>query len=716
MILIIAEKNSVMKKIAQALEPSAIKRNGYMEGKQYIFTHCVGHLLTLELPKNIDEKYSSWKLDTLPFHFENIPSKIPNNTEVQTNIVIKLLQDKRITEIVNACDADREGELIFREIYFYSKSTCSCTSRMWIETMSSNEALLNCFNNRKDGVLYLPLYYSALCRQYADYHIGINSTIGMTSAFSNTDFFPNNDVLSLGRVQTPTLRMIVDLHNEILNFIPKTFYTLSVSTDRDFDASFVDGQSIVRFDSRQSVDDKVKEVGLGRANVESVETTTRRDGARKLFNLSDLQIHANKKKGYTANDVLESCQRLYEHYGLITYPRTDENKISPETANASKMIVNGLPSLFYKQKEYILNNNREISKNVIAGKDGIGSHEALTPVPERQINENKINELNEIDFYIYQTIVERYLSNFYEPAVYEKQTIILEKNNNRFKTSIENLIEYGHLDAYSSFGGKEQIDVIKISKGENVMFEEHKIHEGKTSAPERFTEGTLIAIMKKPYMYVSNDDEKDTLKEIEGIGTEATRASIIEELKKRKYISIEKNKIYPTDRGVQLINVLPSEIIKSVSLTAQLEKKLSMIAKNNYTKEKFFTDFKKINEEFISSLKQNQIEKKAFNYNVDNRESICTCPSCGNQIFYSEKKEVFYCSGEKCKFSVSKNYLKKFDGPKITKTLLKELIKNNVSSKTYTFFSERKQTYFEAKINLTIDKTKEYPVSINFQF
>lgn len=710
-VLIIAEKSSVAKKIAQALCKNTKYYQGYVEDDAYVITQCVGHLLTLKMPQEIDEKYKSWNFDHLPFVFEKIPLQVSPKVKDQYNTVKSLLQRDDILEVVNACDPDREGELIFRNIYYTSRPKCKKITRMWIETTGSKNALIEAYNNRKDGDLYIPLYKAALARQYADYHIGLNSTRGMTSKLSN-----DKSVLSVGRVQTPTLNIIVDIENQIKNFVSKPFWKIVSHTDEEIDGDYVD-KSLTdnRFVDKSVCQSVIDKTGTGVATITDVLVTTRQDEPRLLYNLSDLQVDMNRRYKYSAQTVLDACQSLYERHSLTTYPRTSENKISPELAAKSQMIVKGLPSIFNSQKACINDKKYVLNSKVVAKKDSIGAHEALTPVPEPNIDDSKISALSDVELNVYRAIVERFLAAFYPNAIFEKQEITFERNGSIFKNKIENLIVPGHYEAYSNFKGKETTEFLKFKKNDLVHINELEMVEGATQPPSRLTEGALLKIMTNPSKFVTDKEEKKILEETDGLGTEATRASIIEELKKREYIAMDKDKIYPTEKGIHLIEIIPSDEIKSVSLTAKFEKKLSLIAYAKYDKDIFMQEIHETERKFIEVLRTIKSDYKFdSNSNSKKSSSLCKCPVCGNEIV--EGKFGWFCSNKECKCKLNYEAYSYYGHKKLNATQAKELFTSKKTKKTVALVSQKTNKSYQAYLVYNYVPGEQYPNKCTIEF
>ncbi len=706
MILIIAEKPSVMKNIIAAnLENFHPKSNkGFSMGKDIIYTHCIGHLLTLKMPREIDDKYISWSINNLPFSFDNIPLKVNPDVKEQYDIVNQLINRSDITEVINACDSDREGDLIFRNLFHHTNSGVKNVTRMWIESQTP-DGIRDSFNNRLKEAMYNNVYFAGKSRSYADYIVGLNSTMAMTNKFAK-----DKEILTVGRVQTPTLRIIVDLEREILNFKPKDFYKINAIANSgaiEIKAGYVDKDlDSNRFDTKADAQAVVDKIGTGEALVTEALTTSRNEKPKLLYSLSDLQIDMDKRYSMAAIDVLNTCQSLYETHKLITYPRTDENHISQSLANKSNRILNSLV-VNSAIRDEILNNNYKINPIMIA-KKGIGAHEALTPTDLKH-DQKKIDSLTLMEKNVYMAIVERYMAAFFPDAIIEKQKIQFERNKGVFQSEFEMVTSPGHQKAYiynkKSQGASKSF--IAIKKGDTVIINKLNLEEGKTQAPSRFTEGSLIKMMKNPVKYVSDKNDKDVLKKVEGIGTEATRASIIVELKKRGLIETDKKKnILPTQKGMDLIDIIPSEIIKSVSLTAMFERKLSMISEGTYNHLDFLNEIKEMEAKFINDVKD--IDR---NYLLIKTKYVCDCPVCASPVV--EKELGYFCTNNMCKVAIFKNTL----GSKlITKTQATEMLTGGVTLTKVLCLSQKTGKDFESVMRYKYDPNAKYPNIISFDF
>ncbi len=705
MILIIAEKPSVMKNIIDArLEDFNVKRfKGYAMGKNFCYTHCIGHLLTLKMPNEIDNKYSYWSLNNLPFVFKDIPLKVSESVSEQYEIVNKLMHLDNIEEIINACDSDREGDLIFRNLYKYSHPRVRKITRMWLESQTE-EGIRESFDGRLEEKVYNNVYFAGKARSYADYLIGLNATRAMTCKFGS-----NTNLLTVGRVQTPTLRILVDNEKEILDFHPKKFYKIQAQgeisgfnlvgnyIDEDIDQN--------RFTTIEDANEIKEKIGLGEANILEIETNVRSEKPKMLYSLSDLQVDMDKRYHMSASTVLDTVQALYETHKLVTYPRTDETHISKELASKTYQILDTLAVCAPLINE-IKENKYKINPIMIAKKD-IGAHEALTPTL-RKVDINYIKNLKIDEIHVYMAIVERFLASFLPDAKITKQKILFDKNNYKFETVIEACTFLGHRKAYT-YGKKDndkEKTFVKAQKGDKINVTQVDVVEGETKAPSRFTEGSLIKMMKNPIKYVDSKEDKNVLKSVEGIGTEATRASIIEELKKRGLIEeFEKKYIHPTKKGIDLIDTIPFEELKSVKLTAYFERKLDDISKGNYSCEDFLDEIIDLINRFVKSVKEIDLYK----LNVE-KNKLCLCPICGSPILENEKS--YYCTNKKCDVVIFKTAL----GAKhINKNQAINLFTNG-NSKTKVLCVSKNKTEFEALMTYKYDKDAKYHNVLGFDF
>lgn len=699
-ILIIAEKPSVAKILSKSLQTSPKNMGGYYEDDNYVISNCFGHLFQTLMPNEMDEKYNKWDLDTLPFNFHELKIKVPNDNGVKSQVKIlkKLMTRSDISEIVSATDADREGELIFREVLKYVTPKGKKLTRLWLLSLASKDVVLEQFANRLPLEKYDSLYLASLLRQKTDYDIGLNSTMAISSKLKRT--------LTIGRVQTPTLKIICDLEEKIKNFVEEKTYTLNAIGKNDEFNYYK--ENFKYYKDLNEVKSLQEKIGIGKYKVIKVTEKTAKERPPKLFNLADLQIYLNKKYGYGAEEVLNLCQELYEKYGLITYPRTEENRISPETALKTKSILKMLPHKYNKQIEYINSNDLSIRKDVIASKD-IGSHEALTPTEKKLTVTLSDKLLN-----TYMTICDYFVLNFYDDAKFSEKEVVIEKNNETFKTKTRNLIEPGYYLGNTEEKDSNNSKVLDYKENEYIDILSLEIVEGKTTPPVRLTEGTLIKTMTNPLKYLEDEskENRNILKETGGLGTPATRGAIIENLKKREFIKVEKGKIFATEKGMSFIKIVP-KTTKNIEMTCNMELMLKEIEKEPKLKEKYESEVSKNVRNIIEEIKKGDIKMEDTK---QNKNVLCKCPQCDGDII--ENPKGYYCSNYKegCKVSIFKGQLARLGKKELSKTIVKELLTTNKTSKKIKLHNPKSGKDFEAYLVYEFKKDEKYPNSISFSF
>lgn len=719
--LIIAEKPDMMRKIKDAIDGRNAKSvDGYYESDEIIYTSGFGHLCELMKPKDIDMKWAKWSLNTLPLDMPEIPLEVKKDAVKQFNLIKKLCADKRVSEIINACDADREGESIFRSLFEYDARKPASPerqneriptpikvksgvkySRMWIKS-TTPEGIKEAYEDRKPSALYDLKWSAAKERRIADYRDGLGGTMAMTAKFGN-----GKEVYVIGRVNTPTSNMVYLREMEIRNFKSEPFFTVKAALKEN---EIVADHNHGRFNKKEEADAVAKKTGLGEAKVITSESKTKKESCKLLHSLSTLQVEMNKKYGYSAQLVLDTCQALYQNHSLITYPRTDETRISPSMANRAISIVENLP-VYTDITAIILSKGYKINKNCISkDTEAIGAHEALTPVLG-SISKSKIDKLSTVELNVFNEVVERFLQAFFPDAVYQVQNIEIERNGEVYSTTNIALLEKGYLEVGNR--GYKSDEILSLKKGDIVHIVENIVLEGKTEPPARFTEATLLQSMKNPIKYVTSKEDKDILKEVEGIGTEATRAGIIENMKKQGMIEIKKKTIYPTEKCMTQIELIPDEDIKSVKLTADFEKKLKLIEDGKYDPQKFDQENIEYQRKFIEVLKN--MENKNTNTNTNTQEEFCKCPNCGKPVI--KNNWGYFCSDKDCGVKLfSSAFEKAFGYKKITDTQAKELLTSGKTKKTVKLTSKKTGKEYEAFLTYKFDKGAQFPNATGIEF
>lgn len=651
--LVIAEKPSVAQSIAKVIGATT-KHDGYLEGSGYLVSWCVGHLVELAEPEEYDGKYEKWRKEDLPI----MPGKdgmdwryqVSMATKKQFNILKELMEREDVDCTTNACDAGREGELIFRLVY--DKVGCKKPiKRLWISSME-DEAIADGFAHLKDGADYEKLYEAALCRERADWIVGINATRLFSTLYGQT--------LNVGRVMTPTLALVVEREAAIRSFKPESFYTVVLNCD---------GVALTsdRINDKEKAEVLADECKLvGQVLIIDATKKEKQEKAPALFDLTSLQREANRKLGYTAQQTLDYTQSLYEKK-LVSYPRTDSRFL---TEDMEDMLLGLIAKV-----EKIAKCESTAEKNfkaVINGKK-VSDHHAI--IPTASVDKANLEELPSGEREVLKLIATRLLEAVSAPCRYMETVIDADCNGHQFKAKGKQVIDEGwKAIAPSKKSDKDEDNdqeiSVGINAGEKLKINSKECKEGKTFAPKSFTEDTLLSAMEK-----AGADEIPDDAERKGLGTPATRAGIIEKLVRIGFIERRGDKktkyLVPTHKGEALITIVP-EAIQSASLTADWEQRLLEIEKDTYSGSQFMEEI----DELISNL-------------IDTYEVIPDaevlmhlvymplgkCPHCGNDVI--EKSKGFFCSDKDCKFALWKeNRLFDSLGKKMTKQIAEQLLKN----------------------------------------
>ena len=626
--LVIAEKPSVAKSIADVL--GAIDRqDGYFEGGGYLVSWCVGHLIELAEPESYGEQWKKWTYDSLPVNPKHWKYEIKEDTKGQYDVLYGLLHDSRVDEVVCATDAGREGELIFRLVY----NMASCNKpmkRLWISSMEES-AIREGFENLKPGSDYDHLYYSALCRQEADWLVGINGTRLFTVLYGGK-------VLKVGRVQTPTLAMLVEREAKIMNFKKEQYFMAHILCG-DVDAA------TERIDSKTEAENVAGACRNGQALVTSVAKEEKTVAPPKLYDLTTLQRDANRLFGFTAKQTLEYTQSLYEKK-LCTYPRTDSQYLSDDMEQTAGNVIEAIfSSILFEEKMMF---NPDI-KRVLNSKK-VTDHHAI--IPTMEIAKADLAALPETERKILSLVANRLLCATGEKHLYETVKAELSCGGYTFATSGKAVLKNGWKEFEDAFKrsfktteDKEQEEkkLPELSKGQTFDGVQTKISEHYTTPPKHFTEDSLLSAMER----AGNEDMSDDV-ERKGLGTPATRADIIEKLVKDGFVKREKKQMIPTEDGMKLITVLP-DVVKSPKLTADWENALILVAKGEMGREDFMTDIETMVSDLIHSYHEvSDEQKKMF---AQEQKVLGKCPNCGGEVV--KGKYGAFCKN-KCGMNVSR--------------------------------------------------------------
>lgn len=684
--LVIAEKPSVAQSIAKVIG-AYDRKDGYVEGSGYIVSWCVGHLVGLAQADAYDEKYKKWNYSDLPIIPEQWKYVVGQATKKQFSILKELMKREDVTELIEATDAGREGELIFRLVYM--KAGCKKPfRRLWISSME-DEAIRDGFSHLRDSADYDSLYEAAVCRSQADWLVGINGTRLFSTLYDSK--------LTVGRVQTPTLALVVDRAKQIDGFEKQKYFNIHLDCD-GMDVVMDKIFNPTEAEKIRSTCDKKS------ATVKDVISEKKTVNAPKLYDLTTLQREANRVFGYTAQKTLDYTQSLYEKK-LVTYPRTDSQFLSDEMGDTARSVIDAIFSTYDFMGDVMFNPAVE---KVLNSKK-VTDHHAI--IPTVQLAKDKLDELSEGERNTLMLIAQRLLCATATPHVYGETTVIVESGGYEFSAKGKSTVQMGWKSFEDGFRAKVKAKATKEAVEKNVDATKGQVYanvsatvsEHFTAPPKPYTEDTLLSAMEK----AGNEDFDDDT-EKKGLGTPATRASIIEKLVANGYLERKGKQVLPTDAGKNLIMVLPDSV-KSAKLTADWENILMQIEKKNADAEDFMRD---ITDMVSALIKENasvsDTEKERFAGSRPGREAIGKCPRCGNPVYEGQKN--FYCSDRDCHFSIWKESkfltsMKK----KVTKAMAASLLKDGrVFVKG--LYSQKKDKEFDAY--LVLDDTGEY---VNFK-
>ena len=631
--LVIAEKPSVAQSIAAVLGATQ-RKDGYLEGNEYLVSWCVGHLVELAQPESYEEAWKKWSYESLPIIPQEWQHEVKSDTKAQYQILKKLMHDDRVDAVVCATDAGREGELIFR--LTYNMAGCrKPMKRLWISSMEES-AIRDGFHNLRPGSDYDNLYHSALCRQEADWLVGINGTRLFTVLYGGK-------ALKVGRVQTPTLAMLVDRESKIMNFKKEAYYMAHIM-ENGLDAV------------SEHISDKTEAERIagacenGQALVTSVVKEEKWVAPPKLYDLTTLQRDANRLFGFTAKQTLEYTQSLYEKK-LVTYPRTDSQYLSDDMEGTAKNVIEAIfNSLLFEQNIMF---NPDIKR--ILNSKKVTDHHAI--IPTMEIIKQDLKAIPESELKILSLCANRLLCATGEKHIYNSTKAVITCNNTVFKVSgkevwkngwkeFEDFFKNSYKTAEDKSDAEEEKKLPELREGMMIAVEQTKVSEHFTQPPKHYTEDSLLSAMER----AGAEDMGDEV-ERKGLGTPATRADIIEKLVKDGFVKREKKQMIPTEDGMKLITILP-DVVKSPKLTADWENELTLVSKGDVAAEQFMSEIETMVSDLVKTYHSVSDEQKAmFGAGKRTQEVLGKCPKCGADVV--KGKFGAYCTG-KCGMNVGK--------------------------------------------------------------
>ena len=687
MILVIAEKPSVGAAIGKVLGASS-RKDGYLEGNNYIVSWCVGHLVGLADASSYDERFAKWRYSDLPIVPEDWMFEIPKDKQKQFKVLRDLMKDKRVTELVCATDAGREGELIFRLVY--NKAGCTKPfKRLWISSLEDS-AIREGFEHLRDSSEYDRLYEAALARSKADWIVGINGTRLFSTLYHKK--------LVVGRVQTPTLAMLVEREGKISTFHKEKYFNVHISKD-----------GLTADLEKVKTEDEAKTIAAAcdkkQAVVSSLKKETKTVNPPKLYDLTTLQREANRYYGFTAQQTLDLVQSLYEKK-LLTYPRTDSQFITDDMEGTARQVI----GIICRKVSVFVGLKHEPDIKRITNNAKVTDHHAI--IPTVQLEKQDISELPESEQKIIRLVSMRLLAATGEKHIYDETSVTLSCEGYEFKTKGKAVTQEGWKAVEQRFRDalkskdKEELEKLLPAVRENDILSPvtASVTEHYTTPPKSYTEDTLLSAME-----TAGNEEFDDDTEKKGLGTPATRAGIIEKLVKSGFVERKGKSLMPTKDGNNLVCVLPEQIT-SPSMTAEWENTLMQIERGNADADKFLAGIIDMTASlikaypFLSEAEANRFES--------GKEVIGKCPRCGSPVyvgkgnFYCSSKECSFCMWEDNKFFASKK-------KKLTKKIAAELLEKGWC-RVKGLYTPKKPQLYDAIIRLN-DTGGKY-VSFKMEF
>ncbi|MEA2333480.1 MAG: topoisomerase [Thermoleophilaceae bacterium] len=703
--LVIAEKPSVARDLATAL-PGSFKQSKdktHLVGDENVITWAVGHLVGLAEPDAYDPKLKKWRYADLPI----IPDEfklVPNDDRAakQLTAIHKLMADAEIEGIVNACDAGREGELIFAYVYDLSKAK-KPVERLWLSSMTK-KAIGEAFERLRPGEEMKPLEAAARSRSEADWVVGMNATraasIRLRASFDGA--------VSLGRVQTPTLALVARREEEIRAFKPEPYWLVEArfqaSEQRDYSGRYLGGK---RLGSEQEGLAIVEAVTGQPGEITKLEKKEEREQPQLLYDLTSLQRHANTLYGFSARRTLSAAQRLYEEHKALTYPRTSSRYLTGDMVEEIKPIAElvGHNPQYRRASEYVVGLDQLPLGRVVDDKK-VQDHHAIIPTR----SEHDLGRMGQDELKIYDLAAKRFLAIFHPEAVYERTRVETTVSDHVFRTSGRRLVEPGWKGVYGEeadqprgeddSGGDQMLP--KLDQGETVQTLSVESMRKETQPPRRFTDASLLGAMETAGKEVEDAELREAMKD-SGIGTPATRASIIELLVNREYVEREGRSLVATEKGIQVIRLLNGHQLTSPELTGSWERRLGLIEQGKDSRESFMQDIAKFTGETIQEL------DKLKGVRIE-RAKLGPCAICGREI--SENRKGYSCWSREdpgCGFVIWKKKASKSLPVAVAKELIESLRASREAgedpgvgrtAKPVTGFRGRSGRTFRAKLRL----------------
>jgi DNA topoisomerase III len=699
--LIIAEKPSVGGDLAGALGGTFAKHDGYLESDEHVVTWAVGHLVELQEPEDYDERFKKWRMADLPIVPDAFALKPRDaKSKKQLSLIKKLLARRDVDRVVNACDAGREGELIFAYIY-EAAGVDKPVDRLWISSMTK-QAIREGFERLRPGDQLEPLEKAARSRSEADWLVGMNATRAAT--IKGRAWV--GGVVSLGRVQTPTLAMIVKREREIQAFVPEPYWLVRARFDPRYEGLWFEGDE-TRLKDGKRADEIVERVAGKEGRVASVERKEQSERPPLLYDLTALQRDANRRFGFSARRTLSAAQSLYEGKKAITYPRTSSRYLSGDLVPQLRPTAATLEPIpdYAAGARYVLGLERLPLQRVV-NDARVDDHHAIIPTDVR----HDVSAFSPDERRIFDLVARRFLAVFHPPARYARTTVVTEVEAERFRTRGKVTLEAGWRGVYGLEADADKPqdeegeggELPALREGQKVLCVEAESEAKETKPPPRYNEATLLSAMETAGKLIDDEELREAMKE-RGLGTPATRAETIETLIRREYVERLGKELQATPKGLQVITMLEQHPLTSPELTGDWEKQLTDIEHGSGDRMRFMRgieDFTRATVEQIAALDREKLRPE--------RVELGPCPRCGETI--RENSRAYGCTSWKSKEEPGCGFViwKRVAGRTLTPEIARQLLEDGRTREVLSGFRSKAGKPFRARLVLNDEGRIEF--------
>jgi DNA topoisomerase III len=708
--LVIAEKPSVARDLADALPGTFENNDSYLESDDIVITFAVGHLVELTDPEDYDERFKKWRMADLPIVPEEFRLRARDKkAEKQLKVIHKLLKRDDVDRVVNACDAGREGELIFAYIYETS-GVDKPVERLWISSMTK-AAIKDGFEKLRPGEQLRPLEAAARSRSEADWLVGMNATRAATIRGRAWV----GGVVSLGRVQTPTLALMVKREREIQAFVPEPYWLVHAQFDPRYEGLWFEGEE-TRLKDGKRADEIAAKVSGASGVVESVERKEQSERAPLLYDLTSLQRDANRRFGFSARRTLQAAQSLYEDKKAITYPRTNSRWLSGDLVSQLKPTAATLQPIgeYADAARYVLG-LQQLPLGRVVNDSKVSDHHAIIPTDV----EHELGRFSPDERRVFDLVARRFLAVFHPPARYARTTVITLVEEERFRSRGKITLEPGWRGVYGLESDEdrkarqqeedsenESAELPPLEQGQQVKCAAAEVEAKETKPPPRYTEATLLSAMETAGKLIDDEELREAMKE-SGLGTPATRAETIETLIRREYIERAGKDLTPTPKGLQVISMLEEHPLTSPELTGDWEKRLTDIERGADQRGAFIKDiedFTRATVEKIAALDKEKLRPE--------RVELGPCPRCGAETgeIIKENSKAYGCTSWKSREEPGCGFViwKRVAGRTLTPEIARQLLEEGKTKEVISGFRSRAGKPFRARLVLNGEGKVEF--------